>query len=82
MRFVIIFPFMFLLTFIFSDCLRANKSTMAWGVEVRVPFLDKEFLDVAMTLDPNVCDTHFSPLFKHKTIIFTQPQCIHLHFTH
>ncbi len=44
-----------------SDCLRANKSTMAWGVEVRVPFLDKEFLDVAMTLDPNVCDTRFSP---------------------
>jgi len=35
-----------------SDCLRANKSTMAWGVEARVPFLDKEFLDVAMTIDP------------------------------
>ena len=27
------------------DCLRANKSTCAWGVEARVPFLDKEFLD-------------------------------------
>jgi len=35
-----------------ADCLRANKSTSAWGVEARVPFLDKEFLDVAMNLDP------------------------------
>lgn len=35
-----------------ADCLRANKSTMAWGLEARVPFLDKEFLDVAMNLDP------------------------------
>ncbi|MBO7487993.1 MAG: asparagine synthase B [Bacteroidales bacterium] len=34
------------------DCLRANKSLLAWGVEGRVPFLDKEFLDVAMRLDP------------------------------
>ncbi len=34
------------------DCLRANKSMAAWGVEARVPFLDKEFLDVAMRLDP------------------------------
>ena len=34
------------------DCLRANKSQAAWGVEGRVPFLDKEFLDVAMRLDP------------------------------
>ena len=34
------------------DCLRANKSLSAWGVEGRVPFLDKEFLDVAMNLDP------------------------------
>ena len=33
------------------DCLRANKSLMAWGVEGRVPFLDKEFLDVAMRID-------------------------------
>lgn len=36
------------------DCLRANKSLAAWGVEGRVPFLDKEFLDVAMRLDPKV----------------------------
>lgn len=34
------------------DCLRANKSLCAWGVEGRVPFLDKEFLDVAMEINP------------------------------
>ena len=34
------------------DCLRANKSTSAWGLEARVPFLDEDFLDVAMTIDP------------------------------
>ena len=34
------------------DCLRANKSLAAWGVEGRVPFLDKEFLDVAMRMSP------------------------------
>ena len=34
------------------DCLRANKSLAAWGIEGRVPFLDKEFLDVAMGMDP------------------------------
>ena len=35
------------------DCLRANKSLMAWGVEGRVPFLDKDFIDVAMRLNPS-----------------------------
>jgi asparagine synthase (glutamine-hydrolysing) len=34
------------------DCLRANKSLASWGVEGRVPFLDKEFLDVSMRLNP------------------------------
>lgn len=34
------------------DCLRANKSMASWGVEARVPFLDREFLDVAMSFDP------------------------------
>ena len=34
------------------DCLRANKAMAAWGVEARVPFLDREFLDVAMGMDP------------------------------
>ncbi|MGH7446399.1 MAG: asparagine synthase B [Longimicrobiales bacterium] len=34
------------------DCLRANKAMAAWGVEARVPFLDREFMDVAMSLDP------------------------------
>jgi asparagine synthase (glutamine-hydrolysing) len=36
------------------DCLRANKSLAAWGVEGRVPFLDKEFMDVAMNLNPDM----------------------------
>ena len=35
------------------DCLRANKSLAAWGIEGRVPFLDKEFLDVAMSVNPS-----------------------------
>lgn len=35
------------------DCLRANKSLMAWGVEGRVPFLDKDFIDIAMRLNPS-----------------------------
>ena len=34
------------------DCLRANKSLAAWGIEGRVPFLDKEFIDVAMRINP------------------------------
>ncbi len=36
------------------DCLRANKSMAAWGVEARVPFLDRAFLDVTMNLDPHL----------------------------
>jgi asparagine synthase (glutamine-hydrolysing) len=35
------------------DCLRANKAMAAWGVEARVPFLDKAFVDVAMEVDPS-----------------------------
>ncbi|KAH1262965.1 Asparagine synthetase, root [glutamine-hydrolyzing] [Glycine max] len=34
------------------DCLRANKSTFAWGLEARVPFLDKAFINTAMSIDP------------------------------
>ena len=34
------------------DCLRANKALAAWGVEARVPFLDKEFIDIAMAINP------------------------------
>lgn len=34
------------------DCLRANKSMAAWGIEARVPFLDKEFVDIAMRVNP------------------------------
>jgi asparagine synthase (glutamine-hydrolysing) len=37
----------------YADNLRANKSTMAWGLEARVPFLDREFLDVAMSVNPS-----------------------------
>ncbi|GKC79729.1 asparagine synthetase [glutamine-hydrolyzing] 3-like protein isoform X2, partial [Tanacetum coccineum] len=36
------------------DCLRANKSTSAWGLEARVPFLDKEFVNVVMSIDPKM----------------------------
>ena len=44
------------------DCLRANKSLSAWGVEGRVPFLDKEFLDVAMRTNPaaKMCNPHLT----------------------
>ena len=35
------------------DCLRANKSLAAWGIEGRVPFLDKEFIDTAMNINPD-----------------------------
>jgi asparagine synthase (glutamine-hydrolysing) len=38
----------------YSDCLRANKSTMAWGLEVRVPFLDLKFLEKAIPVDPTL----------------------------
>lgn len=34
------------------DCLRANKATSAWGLEARVPFLDKGFINTAMSIDP------------------------------
>ncbi len=40
------------------DCLRANKAMAAWGVEARVPFLDREFLDVAMALAPSCKRPH------------------------
>ncbi|KAI9005658.1 asparagine synthase [Hyaloraphidium curvatum] len=49
-----------------SDCLRANKATMAWGLECRVPFLDKAFLDVAMAeVPPNHKLINQAPYF-HK----------------
>ncbi len=49
------------------DCLRANKSLAAWGIEGRVPFLDKEFIDVAMRLNPN--DKMISPGHMEKWVI-------------
>ncbi|KAJ2992838.1 asparagine synthetase [Globomyces sp. JEL0801] len=49
-----------------SDNLRANKSTMAWGLEARVPFLDKDFIDISMTKVPaNHKLTHSGP-YKHN----------------
>ncbi|MDB4967575.1 MAG: asnB [Myxococcales bacterium] len=47
------------------DCLRANKSSAAWGVEIRVPFLDREFLDVAMAFDPQAKMTGPGRMEKH-----------------
>jgi asparagine synthase (glutamine-hydrolysing) len=38
----------------YFDCLRANKSTLAWGLEPRVPFLDKEFIDLALKIPPSL----------------------------
>ncbi|KAJ1938000.1 asparagine synthetase [Linderina pennispora] len=50
-----------------SDCLRANKSTMAWGLEARVPFLDREFLQVAMNIQSS--DKRCSKDLMEKAII-------------
>jgi asparagine synthase (glutamine-hydrolysing) len=47
------------------DCLRANKSLAAWGVEGRVPFLDKEFMDVAMRINPSDKMTGEGKIEKH-----------------
>ncbi|KAE8735616.1 Asparagine synthetase 1 [Hibiscus syriacus] len=55
------------------DCLRANKATSAWGLEARVPFLEKEFINVAMSIDPEakmVTDKmmfNASNIFPHNT---------------
>ncbi len=49
------------------DCLRANKSLSAWGVEGRVPFLDKEFIDVAMRLNPK--DKMITPERMEKWVV-------------
>lgn len=49
------------------DCLRANKSLAAWGIEGRVPFLDKEFMDVAMRLNPQ--DKMITPERMEKWVV-------------
>ncbi|OMH79717.1 putative asparagine synthetase [glutamine-hydrolyzing] [Zancudomyces culisetae] len=53
-----------------SDCLRANKSTMAWGLEARVPFLDVDLLQVAMNIDPKykVCGANADGLMEKAVI--------------
>lgn len=43
------------------DVLRANKAPFAWGLEPRVPFLDKEFLDVCMSIDPALKTVGYPP---------------------
>lgn len=56
------------------DCLRANKSTSAWGLEARVPFLDKEFINVAMSIDPEwKLVSHLLTLVVH--FVFTVLTC-------
>ncbi|OZC04443.1 asparagine synthase B [Rubricoccus marinus] len=47
------------------DCLRANKAMAAWGIEARVPFLDQEFLDVAMRVAPEAKRPHSGRMEKH-----------------
>ncbi|QSX31415.1 asparagine synthase B [Shewanella cyperi] len=47
------------------DCLRANKAMAAWGLEARVPFLDKEFMDVAMRLNPQAKMSGKGKIEKH-----------------
>lgn len=53
----------------YADCLRANKSTMAWGLEARVPFLDKQFLEVCMNINPEdklITDGHIEKYILRK----------------
>ncbi|MCL1143149.1 asparagine synthase B [Shewanella gaetbuli] len=47
------------------DCLRANKAMAAWGLEARVPFLDKEFMDVAMRINPEAKMSKDGKIEKH-----------------
>ncbi|GGB73417.1 asparagine synthase B [Shewanella inventionis] len=47
------------------DCLRANKAMAAWGLEARVPFLDKEFIDVAMRVNPEAKMSKDGRIEKH-----------------
>jgi asparagine synthase (glutamine-hydrolysing) len=47
------------------DCLRANKAMAAWGLEARVPFLDKEFIDVAMRINPEAKMSRDGRIEKH-----------------
>jgi asparagine synthase (glutamine-hydrolysing) len=51
------------------DCLRANKSMAAWGVEARVPYLDKAFLDLAMGIDPSLKMASNNPRRIEKRIL-------------
>ncbi|KAK2865073.1 asparagine synthetase [Arthroderma sp. PD_2] len=62
-----------------ADCLRANKSTAAWGVEARVPFLDKQFLEVSMGIDPAekmIKDGRIEKYILRKAFDITEPEDI------
>lgn len=52
-----------------SDCLRANKSTMAWGLEARVPFLDLKYLEYSMTIPPEFKHPQLTPHRVEKELL-------------
>jgi asparagine synthase (glutamine-hydrolysing) len=64
------------------DCLRANKSLSAWGVEGRVPFLDKEFLDVAMRTNPEAKMCGLAPTPKSEPSFVIEKKIVREAFAH
>ena len=66
------------------DCLRANKSLCAWGIEGRVPFLDKEFLDVAMRTNPQakMCGPTTSPSAEGEENFIIEKKIVREAFAH
>ena len=66
------------------DCLRANKSLCAWGIEGRVPFLDKEFLDVAMRINPQakMCGPTTSPSAEDEENFIIEKKIVREAFAH
>ena len=64
------------------DCLRANKSLCAWGIEGRVPFLDKEFLDVAMRTNPEAKMCGPSPSLEGEENFIIEKKIVREAFAH
>ena len=64
------------------DCLRANKSLCAWGIEGRVPFLDKEFLDVAMRTNPQAKMCGPSPSLEGEENFIIEKKIVREAFAH
>ena len=64
------------------DCLRANKSLCAWGIEGRVPFLDKEFLDVAMRTNPKAKMCGPTPSQKGEESFIIEKKIVREAFAH